>query len=270
MRYGLLVIICLIIQGAALAQTADSTPTPTALERVEPEWDGTFRRIRVPILMYHYVSDAPEDADEYRIDLSVTPDMFRAHMDALYTGGYTPVSLYYLDAALLTGAPLPDNPVVLTFDDGYSDHYDNVFPVLQQYNFTGTFFVITETADDSNPAHVSWGQVREMSDAGMDMESHTKTHSDLRGGGYDFLVYELLGAIESLQAYTGRTPHMLAYPGGRYDDAVLDVVRTLPVWRAVTTEPGVLHTTDNRLEMTRQRIHHETGVAGLMNLLAGN
>lgn len=265
-RYGLLVIIFLIVQGAAMAQTT----TPVAVERVDPAWDGTYRRIRVPILMYHYVSDPPEDADEYRIDLSISPEMFRAQMDALYSGGYTPISLYYLDAALLTGVPMPDNPVVLTFDDGYVDHYVNVFPVLQQYNFTGTFFVITGTADAEDPAHLSWAQVREMADAGMDMESHTKTHPDLRDRDYDFLVYELLGAIESLQAFTGRMPHMQAYPGGRYDDATLDVVNTLPVWRAVTTAPGVLHTSDNRLEMSRQRISSDTGVAGMLSLLAGS
>lgn len=264
-RYGLLMIICFLVSGAALAQTA----TPTVVERAEPVWDGTYRRIRVPILMYHYVSEPPEDADEYRIDLSITPEMFRAHMDALYTGEYTPISLYYLDTALLTGVPVPDNPVVLTFDDGYVDHYTNVFPVLEQYGFTGTFFVITGTADSEDPAYLSWAQVRQMADAGMDMESHTKTHPDLRGRDYDFLVYELLGSAESLQAFTGRIPHMLAYPGGRYDDTTLDVVNTLPIWRAVTTEPGVLHTTDNRLEMTRQRISSETGVAGLLNLLGG-
>lgn len=257
---------CLLIAGAALAQTA----TPTISDRAESTWDGTYRRIRAPILMYHYVSDLPDDADEYRTDLSISPEMFQAHMDALYTRGYTPISLYDLDDALLTGTPLPDDPVVLTFDDGYLDHYTNVLPVLKRYDFTGTFFVITGTADAGDPAHLSWTQIGQMAQAGMDMESHTKNHPDLRGRDYDFLVYQLLGSAESLQAYTGRASHILAYPGGRYDDAVLSVLATLPVWRAVTTEPGVLHTTDNRLEMPRQRIHNYTGVAGLLSLLAAN
>ncbi|MFN8447911.1 MAG: polysaccharide deacetylase family protein [Anaerolineae bacterium] len=258
--------VCLLVTGAALAQTT----TPAAPDRVEAAWDGTYRRIRAPILMYHYVSDLPDDADEYRTDLSISPELFQAHIDALYTRGYTPVSLYDLDDALLTGTPLPDSPVVLTFDDGYIDHYVNVLPVLNRYDFTGTFFVITGTADAGDPAHLSWAQIRQMADAGMDMESHTKTHPDLRGRDYDFLVYQLLGSAESLQAYIGRAPHILAYPGGRYDDAVLSVLATLPVWRAVTTEPGVLHTTDNRLEMPRQRVHNDTGVTGLLYLLAAN
>lgn len=254
---------CLILAGTALAQTA----TPAVAERVEAAWDGTYRRIRAPILMYHYVSDLPEDADAYRVDLSILPEMFRAHMDALFNQGYATISLYDLDAALLTGLPLPDNPVVLTFDDGYTDHYVNVFPALRQHGFMGTFFIITGTADANDPAHLSWAQIRQMADAGMDMESHTKTHPDLRGRDYDFLIYQLLGGFESLQAHTGKTPHMFAYPGGRYDDAALGVLATLPVWRAVTTEPGIWQTSDNRLELPRQRIHNFTGVAGLLALL---
>jgi len=60
---------------------------------------------------------------------------------------------------------------------------------------------------------------------------------------------------------------MFAYPSGEYDDAVLGVLDTLPVWRAVTTENGDLETTDNRLELPRLRIHNDTGVAGLEQML---
>jgi peptidoglycan/xylan/chitin deacetylase (PgdA/CDA1 family) len=262
-RYTVLILLCLLTVGVTFAQTQ----TPVIPERVESSWDGTYRRIRVPILMYHYVSDLPEGADATRTDLTLTPATFAAHMEYLFYQGYTPVSLYALDDALLTGTPLPAKPVVLTFDDGYVDHYTNVLPVLQQYGYTGTFFIITGTADAENPEHLSWTQITSMAEAGMDMESHTKTHPDLRGRDYDFLTYQLLGSIESLQAFTGKTPHMFAYPVGNYDDAVLGVLKTLPVWRAVTTERGVYQTTDNRLEMPRLRIHHTTGVAALAAIL---
>jgi len=234
---------------------------------IPPAWDGTLRRIRVPILMYHYVSELPPDADQYRRDLSVTPAMFQAHMQYLWNNGYTTISLYQLNDALMRGTPLPVKPVVLTFDDGYIDHYVNVFSVLRQYNFTATFFIITGMPDGNEPDYMSWQQIREMSDAGMSMEDHTKTHPDLRGRSYDFLVYELLGSVQSLQAYTGKVPHMFAYPVGHYDNDVLGVLRSLPIWRAVTTQPGALQTTDNMLEMPRVRIHGTTGVEALASLL---
>lgn len=239
----------------------------TRQNAVPPSGDGTLRRIHVPILMYHYVSELPPDADATRIDLTVRPDMFRTHMQDLKDDGYTTITLYQLDDALLNGTPLPAKPIILTFDDGYIDHYVNVFPILKEYGFIGTFFIITGMPDNHVPGYVTWEQIREMSDAGMDMESHTKTHQDLRNRDYDFLVYELLGSAQSLQAYTGREPHMFAYPVGHYDDMTLNVLHQLGMWRAVTTESGSLETTDNRLELPRLRVSGDTGVSGLEYLL---
>lgn len=217
--------------------------------------------------MYHYVSELPFDADAIRIDLTVSPDLFRDHMQYLREQGYTTISLYQLDNALLYGEALPSKPIILTFDDGYKDHYVTVFPLLQELGFTGTFFIITGRPDEADPNYLTWAQIRQMSQAGMSMEAHSKTHQDLRERDYDFLVYELLGSIQSIEAYTGQEPHMFAYPVGFYDETTLQVLAQLPVWRAVTTQPGDLHTSDNRLELARVRIHGNTSVNGLATLL---
>lgn len=232
-----------------------------------PQTDGTLRRIHVPILMYHYVSELPEDADQLRTDLTVTPDDFHEQMQFLHDQGYSTISLYELDAALQTGIALPPRPIVLTFDDGYIDHYTNVFPILKNYGFTATFFIITARLDSNHAAYISWDQVTLMAQAGMSMEAHTKTHQDLRERDYDFLVYEILGSIESLEAHTSVPVQMFAYPGGRYDQQTLEVLAASPVRLAVTTQPGTLHTTDNRLELPRLRISHTTGVQGLKHML---
>jgi peptidoglycan/xylan/chitin deacetylase (PgdA/CDA1 family) len=230
--------------------------------------DGTLRRIWVPILMYHYVSTLPPDADDYRIGLTVEPDLFRAHLQYLYDAGYTTTSLYELNEALLIGTPLPPKPVILTFDDGYIDHYATVFPILKEFGFTGTFFIITGRADTDDPNYLSWGQIQEMASAGMSMESHTKTHADLRARSYDFLVYELLGSIESLRAHTGQPTRMFCFPAGRYDERTLEVLQSLSTWRAVTTHFGALHTTDNLLELPRLRVTGKMNVVGFANLLS--
>lgn len=230
--------------------------------------DGVLRRIQVPILMYHYVSELPSDADVYRVDLTILPQMFRAHMQYLRDSGYATISLDDLDSALLYGTPLPPRPVVLTFDDGYIDHYAHVLPTLREFGFTGTFYVITGRADSNDPAYMNWTQISEMAAAGMTIGSHSKSHLDLRNRDYDFLVYELLGSMESLEAHTGYPVTTFSYPAGRYDDATLVVLRDLPIRRAVTTHPGMIHTTDNRLELSRIRISGDTGVPGLAYLLS--
>ncbi len=243
------------------------TQTPTAPEPLVS--DGTLRRIRVPILMYHYVSPLPEDADDIRTDLTVEPELFAGHLQYLKDEGYSTISLYALHDALLTGSSLPDKPVVLTFDDGYLDHYTYVFPLLQAYDFTGTFFVITGLLDANHPQYITWEQVQEMAAAGMSMEGHTKTHRELDGRDYDFLIYEILGSQQSLAAHTGQTPQMFSYPAGRYDAETLRVAGEVGLWRAVTTQPGMMHTTDNWLEVARVRVHGATNISGLAYLLRG-
>jgi peptidoglycan/xylan/chitin deacetylase (PgdA/CDA1 family) len=235
--------------------------------QIAPGWDGTLRRIRVPVLMYHYVGDLPTNADRIRTDLTVSSSLFRAHLQYLQTQRFTPISLYQLEAALQQGAPLPIRPIVLTFDDGYIDHYSNVFPALQSLGYTGTFFIITSRPDANDSRYISWAQIREMSANGMSMEAHTKNHAELDQRDYDFLVYEMLGSMQSLEAYTGVMSHMFAYPVGRYDETTLQVAAQLPIWRAFTTELGSFHTTDNRFEMGRIRIHNTTTVGQLEFLL---
>lgn len=258
-------VIGVVILAALLAAASVSGERGAAgeSETAQTQHDGTLRRVRVPILMYHYVSDLPEDADDIRRGLTITPDQFREQMVYLRAAGYTTISLYQLRDALTRGTPLPSQPIILTFDDGYLDHYLYVFPTLRRFGYTGTFFIITGLADAVHPGHLNWAQIREMAAAGMSMESHTKNHPDLRNRSYEFLVYELLGSLESLQAHTGVSAHMLAYPVGRYDDAVLAVVRQMPIWSAVTTQPGVVHTTDRLLELARVRVPAGAGAAGL-------
>jgi peptidoglycan/xylan/chitin deacetylase (PgdA/CDA1 family) len=227
----------------------------------------TLRRLRVPILMYHYISELPPGADAIRRGLTVTPEIFRAHMQYLHDQGYTTISLYDLNDALTKGTPLPPKSIVLTFDDGYIDAYTNAYPILKQFGFIGTFFVITSRPDASDPAYMSWPQIVEMSNAGMSMEPHTKDHVDLRQRDHDFLVYQMQGSIESLAAYTGRTPRMFDYPVGHYDAATLRVAKELGVWIGVTTANGDTETTTGRLRLPRLRVAGNMSVDALASVL---
>ncbi len=230
--------------------------------------DGTLRRIRVPVLMYHYVSELPPNADPIRIGLTVNPQMFRSHIRYLHENGFHTISFDDLHFALMYGLPLPANPVILTFDDGYIDHYSVVFPILQEFGFTGTFFIITAFVDNNTPNYMNWSQVIEMSNANMDIETHTKNHPDLTNRSYDFIVYEILGSIESIESHTNTQPNIFSYPAGRYDESLLGIMQTFPIYRAVTTQAGLYHTTDNYFELPRVRITNETTVRGLAFLLS--
>jgi peptidoglycan/xylan/chitin deacetylase (PgdA/CDA1 family) len=262
------VALCLSLCVLPLASIAFALQTEPLLDE-EPVWDGTLRRIHAPILMYHYVGTLPPDADRIRRDLTVSTEMFRRHIDYLFYNGYTPISLYDLHDALLTGRELPAKPVILTFDDGYLDHYVNVLPVLRERGFSGTFFIISAAADGSRANHLTWAQIAEMAAAGMSMEAHTKNHVELDGRTYEELIYEMLGSLESLEHYLGHKPRMFSYPVGRYDERTLQVAAQLSIWRAVTTERGTHHTTDNRLLLPRVRIAGEMSVEALASAIDG-
>ncbi len=217
--------------------------------------------------MYHYISIPPRDADKYRLDLSVDPDNLDRQLKWLRDNGFTTISLYELYNSLATGAALPPKPVILTFDDGYIDAYLHAYPLLQKYGMTGTFFIVSDFINNGNLAYLSWPMVQEMARHGMSIEPHSRTHPDLRNRSFDFLVWQILGPIEAITAYTGQRPHFFCYPSGMYDDAVIRVLRSVDIWGAVTTHYGSSHSLQDSMTWTRIRIRGSTSLAEFSALL---
>jgi len=217
--------------------------------------------LKVPILMYHYISEPPPGSDIYRVDLSVSPDAFQEQMAFLSENGYTPVDLNTLSLAIVNQVSLPEKPVIITFDDGYRDAYEFAYPILQKYGFKGTFFVITELIDQNHEGYMTWEMVEEMSRAGQRIESHSKTHPDLALKSRDGLIYELLGSQQTIAAHTGQQPRYLCYPAGSYNEEVIQVLKELDYWGAVTTQGGTWHGFNDRFEWSRVRIRNNTSLS---------
>lgn len=250
-----------------LMPTPSPTPTATPTPEPQPTPDGVGRSLSVPILMYHYVSEAPDPSDAVRVDLSVPPAAFREHLQALREAGYETTTMRDLTMALQTGAELPAKPILLTFDDGYRDAYAEALPALRDAGYVGTFFLLTEPIDAGNPAYVTWDQVIEMHAAGMEMQAHGYTHVDLRGRSVDYLVWQMLGSKEAIEERTGETVRFFCYPSGHYDEVAIQVLRSAHYWAAVTTHQGVDHASNRLFELQRLRVHgHYTG-QNLLTLL---
>jgi peptidoglycan/xylan/chitin deacetylase (PgdA/CDA1 family) len=242
---------------ATWTPTATATRTPTATYTptpLRPTPDGIDRQVRVPILMYHRIEDPPPGADVYRRDLSVSPAKFQAQLRYLAQHRYQSITLNDLALHLTVGKPLPPNPIILTFDDGYADAYTSAFPLLQEYGLVGTFFLVTAYLDHQDPDFLSWAQVEEMHAAGMRFEPHSYDHPDLRNRGFQYLVFQTLGPKQAIEARTGEPCRFFAYPSGRYDQFVIDVLRSEDYWGAVLTDQGATHNTDGLFRLRRVRI----------------
>ena len=124
----------------------------------------------IPVLMYHSISTVSGNS------LCVPEDQFREEMKWLSENHFHSISLNEFYQALTNGAALPENPILLTFDDGYSDAYTAAWPIMKTYRFTGTFFIIT--ADIGN-GYMTWDQIKELSKSGNCIASHTVHHLDL-------------------------------------------------------------------------------------------
>lgn len=243
--------------------TPTLTLTPTQAPTPAPTRDPNLRVAHVPILMYHYISVPPPDADVYRLDLSVTPDAFQAQMDYLAAGGYHPIRVEDLTDYLLNGTPLPPKPIVLTFDDGYADNYENAFPILKKYKFPATFFIITQFVDDNKPGYMTWDQLEDLAIEGMEIGSHTLDHADLRGKPRAFQVTEIAGSKLMIESRIGTPVKSFCYPSGRYDFRTIDVLRSTGYLAATTEIQGTRQSTDSIYELQRIRVRGSYSVSDL-------
>jgi peptidoglycan/xylan/chitin deacetylase (PgdA/CDA1 family) len=109
--------------------------------------------------------------------------------------------------------------------------------------------------------------IEEMAEYGIRFEPHSKTHPDLRDRDREFLIWEILGPQETLAAHLGYTPRYFAYPGGRYDEAVITILAELDFWGAVTTAGGKWQGYNDRYEWTRMRVRYSATINEFADLV---
>lgn len=254
--------------ATAVPHTPTPFPTPTFTPLPLPTPHDVYSwTLKVPILMYHYISEPPEDADKYRLDLSVSPQAFQQQMAFLAANGFNSINFEDLSRAIADKQELPLNPVIITIDDGYRDNYTNAFPILQEYGLTATIFLVTDMLDRGHPDYLTWDMVKEMAAAGIQFGPHTKSHPDLRGESRETIIWQILGSRETVAAHVGYLSRYFAYPSGRYDEDTISVLKELDFWGAVTTLGGKWHSFEDRYEWTRMRVRNSTTLPEFADLV---
>jgi len=201
-------------------------------------------KVNVPILMYHYIRDYTDPNDPLGIQLSVSPSTFDKQLATLATAGYETISLE--DFVAKRYKP---KSIILTFDDGYDDHYTAAWPLLKKYHDTATFFIVSGFVNRTR--YMTKDQIQQLKDAGMEIGGHTVDHKNLATMPYDKAIEEVFLSM------TGRDP-VFAYPSGQYNIETLDIVSALGNQAAVTTNLGIATEESPLFELPRIRVKEQT------------
>lgn len=215
------------------------------------------------ILMYHEVKN-----NNGRI--AVSTEQLDQHLTILAEAGYNVISIEdFEDFVFGKKKKIPPNAVVLTFDDGYEDFYENAYPILRKHKMPATNFIIVKSSDIYDPnilPHLKWGQMKEMRNNGMSFYSHTYDHhryeaineqgekaAMLKHPLYlpeeqrleteeeytQRITQDLAKAEELLMTKLGNTRNILSFPYGQYSDITLKVGKELGIKLYITIEEGI-------------------------------
>lgn len=191
------------------------TDTPMPTDTPEPVYNpGGY--VIAPILLYHHISDVGNGNRYY-----VTPDVFRAQLQALRDWGYTSITVTDLVNVIINGGELPARPVVLTFDDGNNDIYQNAFPIMQEMGFVGTFYIVGNRLQSRY--FVTTDQLIEMTNAGWEIGDHSMSHIDLTLD-HSVIGYEAATSRSVLEDALGVPINTFAYPYGLTDEFVTNKI----------------------------------------------
>jgi len=177
---------------------------------------GARQRQRVPILMYHSISDNLFGKSHPYYQINTSPKAFGRQMKWLHDAGYLTLSLSELLEVFEKGL-IPAKSVVITFDDGYRDFYTDAFTYLQRYGFTATIFLATNRIQDTpvridGADYLTWSEVLELDAKGIEFGSHTVSHADLRSLGPEEINYELGFSKETIEDRLCKPVKLFAYP----------------------------------------------------------
>jgi GT2 family glycosyltransferase/peptidoglycan/xylan/chitin deacetylase (PgdA/CDA1 family) len=235
---------------------------------------GSWRKLtglfaqRLPVLLYHHVGVPTPGAKDS--SLTVSTAKFKRHIWWLRWRGYTPITPAQWLAWCCAGEPLPDKPVLITFDDAFAEMARNALPVLERYGLRGVVFVITRLMESPNcweglPV-MSIHQIQHWAERGIEIGAHTRTHPDLTAVSTHQAADEVSGSKEDL-VKAGLAPVSFAYPYGCFDDharKLVDGVFAL----AFTCEEGLNDLKTDPLLMRRTMVQPADTIADLELRLA--
>lgn len=215
--------------------------------------------------MYHAVENA-ERPPRYK-HFYVCRDEFAWQMRWMRRKGYQPIGFDHLADAMNGSKKLPSKPVILTFDDGYSNLLTNVCPIMREYAWPYTVFLVSERIGRTNEWVITegyeatplltWDDIRAMAaESLVDFQPHTATHPHLSRLDPPQLQHELHAARDLLEDGLQKRMCVLCYPYGDFNADITAAARRCGYAMAVTTQFGRVRRGDDPMALPRISVYH--------------
>lgn len=191
------------------------------------------------VLMYHHIGHIDEKDGQF--PFTITPQRFEEQLLMLKKHGFTPIGLQEMQNAASTGQRLPEKPVLLTFDDGHLDNYENLFPILKKHKVQALIFLITDYIGKEK-GYMTWQQVQEMKQSGLvEFGSHTLNHARLRKLPQEEILRQLTQSKKELEERLSVPCLSFCYPfgSGGFDKRVRPLVFQAGYAFDFSTKPGI-------------------------------
>ena len=175
-------------------------------------------RKQVPILCYHQIRNWTGSDSKSGKDYITPVETFKQHIKMLADSGYHTVLPDQLYNYLAYGDALPDKPVMITFDDTDLDQYTVGATTLKKYGYKGVYFIMTVSIGKRGRfKYMDKNQIKELSDLGNTIGSHTYDHQNVKKYQGDDWVKQIEKPTQTLETITGKKIVHFAYPFGLWN-----------------------------------------------------
>jgi peptidoglycan/xylan/chitin deacetylase (PgdA/CDA1 family) len=201
---------------------ADGTPNiskasgPVNIDKIEvASAKDILARPQVPVLCYHQIRDWKVTDSKSSKDYIIPVETFKAQIKMLSDSGYHTILPDQYYAYLNNGTPLPTKPIMLSFDDTEFNQFAVAAPTLKKYGYKAVYFIMTVSL--GRPNYMTRAQVKDLSDAGNIIGSHTWDHHNVKK--YQGTDWELQidKPTKTLEEITGKKIEHFAYPFGLWN-----------------------------------------------------
>jgi len=223
---------------------AEAQPSPGAAPDGQQPTFRERRRAKVPILVYHHMSQSDPEGSSGLRRLTVTADVFAQQMQYLQDNGYHVITFSALADYFDHGKELPTLPVIISFDDGWETQFEYALPSLEKYHYPATFFVVTDYI--GRPGFISWPQLQTLLTDGMRIGSHSRSHPRLTKIKDSTKLWDqIYNSKTILESQLEISVEEFAYPYGAYNPGAAAAVKQAGYRAGRGCCSGIAHTSSD-------------------------